>query len=276
MVRNEDLYADEDYVEYKNETLYRERNQLLGARGRSDPVEPNGRIFVDDDVDDDMETKLRRGDNSIHRGQLVTFYRNGDPIYKGLQTGISRQLFPTFETLVIWLNEKIQTTCGVRYIFSLATGKEVRELGEFRAGEKYVVSSSRSLLRVNYGKNTNIYWRNRALSAGKIRKAELDMYRRIENRTRKSRSYPGSRAGSDRSPFAKYPLGLKPRILTIRNNLHRDRVQKVILNPKTTQSFEEMLRDIGEMLQVPGEERLEAQALYTAKPPYRKVRLGHT
>jgi microtubule-associated protein-like 1/2 len=233
-------------------------------------------VYLDDryfDEEDEMGERLRLGEPGTHRGKRVTFYRNGDSHYKGLQTSISKKQFGNIESLIIWLNEKIPTTCGVRYIFSLGTGQQIRDIDDIHVGGKYVVSSSRSVIQVNYGKGDNLYWRNKALSAGKIRRAEIDLFfRRDQNRPQKSHSYPGSRAESNRTTqLSKYPSGVKPRLLTIRNNLHRDTVQKVILNPKTTQNFDEMIKDIGSMLQVPGEEKFVVTALYTAKPPYKKV-----
>ena len=37
---------------------------------------------------------------------------------QGLQTSVSNKAFLTFETLLVWLNEKIPTTAGVKYIFT--------------------------------------------------------------------------------------------------------------------------------------------------------------
>ena len=207
-------------------------------------------------------------------GKLVTFFRNGDFHYKGLQTSISKRQFPTLESLIIWLNEKIPMTSGVRHIYSLSTGRQIDQIDEIISKINYVVCSSRS---ADFGDGEKLYgnvvpviWRNKAFSAGKIRRSENTLfYRPGDKKPSKSHSYPTSRAGSNHTQ--KYPAGIRPRMLTIRNNLHRNVVQKVILNPKTTQSFDGMIKDIGSMLQVTGEDTFTVNALYTAKPPYRKV-----
>jgi len=64
---------------------------------------------------------------------------------------VSNKAFLTFETLLVWLNEKIATTAGVKYIFTLPEGNEIRDVGQFVGGRSYVVSSVRRILHVPYG-----------------------------------------------------------------------------------------------------------------------------
>jgi len=67
----------------------------------------------------------------------------------------------TFETLLVWLNEKIPTTAGVKYIFTLPEGNEIREVNQFVGGRSYVVSSVRKIIHVTYGETKERFWRNR-------------------------------------------------------------------------------------------------------------------
>lgn len=57
-------------------------------------------------------------------------------------------------------------------------------------------------------------------------------------------------------------------MLTIISNTHRNSQQKVFLNPDTSQTFEQMLADVGSMIRL---QRPPVTALYMAHPPYRKV-----
>ncbi|ELT92583.1 hypothetical protein CAPTEDRAFT_49259, partial [Capitella teleta] len=84
------------------------------------------------------------------KGNLVRFYRNGDPHFKGVTTAVSQKQYATFETLLVWLNEKINTSAGVKYIFQIPDGKEIREISDFIAGRSYVVSSVRKIKLVDY------------------------------------------------------------------------------------------------------------------------------
>ena len=80
---------------------------------------------------------------------------------QGLQTSVSNKAFLTFETLLVWLNEKIPTTAGVKYIFTLPEGNEIREVNQFVAGKSYVVSSVRKIMHVTYGESKERFWPNR-------------------------------------------------------------------------------------------------------------------
>jgi len=80
---------------------------------------------------------------------------------QGLQTSVSNKAFLTFETLLVWLNEKIPTTAGVKYIFTLPEGNEVREVNQFVGGKSYVVSSVRKIMHVSYGDSKERFWPNR-------------------------------------------------------------------------------------------------------------------
>lgn len=83
---------------------------------------------------------------SFRRGHLATFFRNGDSNYKGLTTAVSTKHFNNLETLMVWLNDKIPTTAGVRYIFSLPNAKLVQEIAEFLKGGAFVVSSVKKFI----------------------------------------------------------------------------------------------------------------------------------
>ena len=80
---------------------------------------------------------------------------------QGLKTSVSNKAFLTFETLLVWLNEKIPTTAGVKYIFTLPEGNEIREVSQFVGGRSYVVSSVRKIIHVPYGEAKERFWRNR-------------------------------------------------------------------------------------------------------------------
>lgn len=106
----------------------------------------------DDELEYDSEEQMKSStdEGSPRRGHLVTFFRNGDSNYKGLRTAISTKHFGNVETLMVWLNDKIPTTAGVRYIFSLPEAKVVRDINEFGNGGSYVVSSVRKLIGTTF------------------------------------------------------------------------------------------------------------------------------
>lgn len=82
----------------------------------------------------------------------MTFFKNGDPFFKGLQTSVSGKHFVTLSTLLSWLNDKIPLIPGIKYIFRLPDGLEISDVTQFEAGRSYVVSNVRKLnLTIKYG-----------------------------------------------------------------------------------------------------------------------------
>ena len=108
------------------------------------------------------------GNNQVvnRKGRLVTFYRNGDRYFPGLTTAVNKRMFTVFETLLVWLGEKISTPSGVKHIFRIPDGQEITELDEFEAGKSYVVSSVQRFSRLPYG-NIDLSWYNTRPSASR-------------------------------------------------------------------------------------------------------------
>ena len=93
---------------------------------------------------------------AFHRGSLVTFYRNGDPHFPGLKTSVSQRQFHSFDGLLTWLNEKVPTTSGVRYLYEISPNvREVTTIKEIQQGGEYVVCSNKRLTQVAYGGDAN-------------------------------------------------------------------------------------------------------------------------
>ena len=218
----------------------------------------------------------------------VRFYRNGDSYFGGHQVAVTKKDFPSIESLLVYLGGKINTTLGVRYIFRVRDGKEIRDIADIQGEELYVVSSTKKYIKIDYmyiAKDK--YWKNEGLVGGKMRREEKKLY---IQRDRRSQSYPGSsqherngrynskpamgrwsvtdgghnRSGSNfnsqRQPTA--------RVITIVSNTHRDSEGKVLLNIGTTQTYEDILKDVGQMVTL---DKPPVVALYVAHEPYTKV-----
>ncbi|KAL4221535.1 Echinoderm microtubule-associated protein-like 1 [Mactra antiquata] len=178
-------------------------------------------------------------------GALVRFFRNGDPNDKGLPLTVNRK-FLNFEALLVFLNDKIPTPTGVKYVFKWPEGTEVKSITDFRNRCVYVVASRNKLNRdVTYGESAESFWCNRKPSAG-LRKNEVDLFKR-------------PRSPKD-SPTRNSPL-----VVTIINNTSRDKREKVILNPNTQQTFEEWLEDITNP-------DIPIKGIFSDKPPYQEVK----
>ena len=159
----------------------------------------------------------------------------------------------------------------MRYIFQLPDGKQISDLDEIINGRSYVAGSVKRIKRVAYGDSKERFWSNRAPSGGRLRRQDQDLLIDYKGK-RKARSYPGSRASSLHSVRGQIgfqtALDVRPRVLTIVCNMDRHKKEKVILNPQTTQTYEEMLEDIKSMLRMPRNGKI---SLWTARQPYQKV-----
>ena len=207
------------------------------------------------------------------RGRLVTFYRSGDSDFKGIRTSINKQ-FPKFDSLLNWLSERINIPGGVNHLFEIPNGLEIKHIDEIRDGCSYVASKTRRWNRsARYGDSKEQYWSNRVPSASKFRRNERNLL--TDPRGKRWHSYPNSRASMQSGPPQaqgqigfQMPRDIRPRVLTIISNTTRNSREKVILNPQTTQTYEEMLQDITGMLRM---QEPPVTALWTTRKPYRKV-----
>ena len=149
------------------------------------------------------------------------------------------------------LEQKFKSQC--KYIFSVRTEKKITSLDEFLHGERYVISpkSLKEFKRAEYGSGQG-KWSNRPISTkvGKIRNAELGLL--AKNPPPKQLKKKG-----EVKP---------PRLMTITNNTNRGIKAKVVINPNTSQLFEEVLSEMGFMVECGC-----ACALYTTKMPFIRV-----
>ena len=193
----------------------------------------------------------------------MTFFKNGDRNFKGVLTVVSKRKFRTFDTLCNWLETKINIRSGVRYIFQLQDGKQITNLDEIiNGGKSYVVASEKQMKKVDYGNSTEKFWANRPATRGPFRKQELYLLT-DDKGERKGRSCPVRGHKGFSTSF-----GVHSRVLIIVCNMNRHRIEKVILNPHTKQTYEEMLHDIKSMLRMPKDGKI---SLWTAREPYQKV-----
>lgn len=187
------------------------------------------------------------------RGKLVTFFRNGDPFFRGYTTSVNEKDFRNLQTLMEWLTEKVDMPSGVRFVFNLQDGSQLKSLEDFKHSRCYVVSGSNKLnTSCAYGPKKQRVWASNPINVDKVRSDDIHLFQATDNHNA-SRGTPSSR---------------KPRILTIISNLDRSSREKLILNPQTTLTFEELLSDLTSLIRVP---RPPVKALFTERPPHAQV-----
>ncbi|KAL3228165.1 hypothetical protein MRX96_004077 [Rhipicephalus microplus] len=147
--------------------------------------------------------------------------------------------FKTMESLYDYISQRLDVSNGVRVIFTL-DGKKVPSLEEFEDGASYVASGTRSFAPLAYGQA-----RNRVLQ-----RADEEPTRLVQPVGQKklakggSVSLPGSGGRDD------------GRVIDVVSSLDSEHTSRVLLNLKTTQTFEEVLRDLGGALNMNGVKKM--------------------
>ncbi|KAK6965507.1 echinoderm microtubule-associated protein-like [Biomphalaria glabrata] len=176
------------------------------------------------------------------KGRRVMFFRNGDIHFKPKQVLINQKTYANLEKLLVDLSSMVETSTGVKHIFSWPEGREIKSIKDFENGKYYICSSTSKLQRVDYGNSKENHWKG-----GKIDRKENFLFQQD---------------GKVQSPLR------RPRILTIISNMYRDSREKLILNTNSQMNFEDILNDISNMVNIPNP---PVRALYTERPPHQKV-----
>ncbi|KAL1421372.1 hypothetical protein MTO96_000455 [Rhipicephalus appendiculatus] len=169
---------------------------------------------------------------------MVTFFANGDPFSSGIRVSINPgRDFKTMESLYDYISQRLDVSNGVRVIFTL-DGKKVASLEEFEDGASYVASGTRAFAPLAYGQA-----RNRVLQ-----RSDEDPARLVQpvgqKKLAKSVSLPGSGGRDD------------GRVIDVVSSLDPEHTSRVLLNLKTTQTFEEVLGDLGGALNMNGVKKM--------------------
>lgn len=197
------------------------RHSRPGNFNSSNPEFPNN------STSDPVARDQRR--SRVNAVKKVTFYRNGDKHFKGVEMVVTRQRYRSFETIVDDLSKAIPLPYGVRNVFSPG-GSIITTINQLEDGRHYICSSGDQFIKnVNYGQKQK----------DKPRSLEVES---LSDGSSLSSSSRDSKIGanSDGNP--------KPRVITIVSEHDRNKKCKILLNRKTVKSFEDVLKDISDML----------------------------
>ncbi|XP_048581146.1 echinoderm microtubule-associated protein-like 4 isoform X2 [Nematostella vectensis] len=165
----------------------------------------------------------------------VFFYRNGDKHFKGSTLIVTKQKYGSFESLEEDLSARIPLPYGVRYVFDME-GHLVTDINQLEDGGVYVCSSGDRLIQnINYGEE-------------KLRQEQT-----IDTKP----TMPSDHSSSSESPMSKSNETTKPRVITIYNSKEKTSKCKILLNSKTTKSYEDILKDISEMMKLKSHTRIK-------------------
>ncbi|XP_045474568.1 echinoderm microtubule-associated protein-like CG42247 [Harmonia axyridis] len=179
---------------------------------------------------------------SYWKARRVVFFRNGDPFFPGVEFRFKpgRDIM-SLEALLDKLSLRMDLPRGARYIFSMDGDRKYR-LDELEDGASYVVSSYKTFKAASYGKKNGIWYAAPAGAQGWSKA-------------------PSRKASIAEAEAAPPPGGgpVKPssgRVIRIINNMDHTVQCRVLLNLRTTQPFEEVVEDLGQVLKMNGAKRM--------------------
>ncbi|KAJ0059730.1 hypothetical protein NL108_011221 [Boleophthalmus pectinirostris] len=164
----------------------------------------------------------------------VCFYKSGDPQFNGLRMVINNRTFKTFDALLDSLSKKVPLPFGVRNITTPQGVHAVSSLDELEDGKSYICSDHRKVKPINLAmarKKLPPWYHARPVSSRRrtIQKAHL---------------YPGQKLHNPESVVIRMPK----KLLVFRNG-DPEFKSIVVLQKKTTPTFESILRYISDLMQ---------------------------
>ncbi|XP_063236726.1 echinoderm microtubule-associated protein-like CG42247 [Bacillus rossius redtenbacheri] len=192
----------------------------------------------------DSKATSRYGNLSYWRARRVVFYRNGDPFFPGVEYRFrpGRDV-SSLEALLDKLSLRMELPHGARYVFSMDGERRLR-LEELEDGGCYVVSSYKTFKTASYGKKNGVWYGVPAASHGW---------------SKPPHSRKASLAEAELPPPGGGVPGAKPssgRVIRIISHLDHSVQCRVLLNLRTSQPFEEVLEDLGQVLKMNGAKRM--------------------
>ncbi|XP_069683822.1 echinoderm microtubule-associated protein-like CG42247 isoform X1 [Periplaneta americana] len=178
---------------------------------------------------------------SYWRARKVLFYKNGDPFFPGVEFRFKpgRDIV-SLESLLDKLSLRMDLPRGARYVFSMDGDRKLR-LEELEDGASYVVSSYKTFKQASYGKKNGVWYGPAMPSQGW--KPPLSRKSSIVEAADAPPPGGGSKPSSGR-------------VIRIINNQDHTVQCRVLLNLRTSQPFEEVLEDLGQVLKMNGAKRM--------------------
>lgn len=166
--------------------------------------------------------------------KVVTFYKNGDTFFRGYRLAITPRRYRNMETLLNDLTRLLGLPHGARYVLT-KEGKTVQDLNEFESGQGYICSSFPKLKNLKYGVADRLpYWNSSRES-------------RPSNKEKSTRTakFEKVHTSPERGVTRRPSQNLKPKIITVLRYGHKPRrTAKVLLNKRTTQTFDQVLDEV--------------------------------
>ena len=210
---------------------------------------------------------------SNRRAKVITFYRNGHQFEHGLRVSfVPGKTFLTMDHLMDHLTRKApDVSFGVRYIFTM-DGKMIASLDNLQHGKSYVISGVKQFHPLKYGFNERTIDRTPVDYASSVNGSynrEVDVssqatysvpLRRSYNDLHSTRREEERRQQQASSTDAQLNQLNDLKVVTLISKQDTSVKSKVILNLRTPKSFELVLKDLAEAVNIERPSRLLTQS----------------
>lgn len=221
------------------------------------------------DINDERYRELRRP-------RKIRFFSNGDRFFRGKQLNITPHRYLGFNDLLSDLTSKLPNTLhlpyGVRQIFTPAGGTRIRDIEQLQDGRQYVCAGFEPFKCITYGKHELEPWSNGRSNQNDHFPADFNnetghgphvhLYgssgvyggfhpgRHYRPIFQKGRVPPSNFRYGNRNSYLvsnREDVNVKPKVITLVRYGPRPRnIVKILLNKRSVQSFEHLLKDISE------------------------------
>lgn len=165
----------------------------------------------------------------------VCFYKSGDPQFSGLPVVINNRTFKTFEALLDSLSKRVPLPFGVRTITTPRGQTAVRSLDQLHHGHSYICSDKRTVKPID-------------LEQARRKPPPWYHTRPVSSKPLRKRQSPGPRKTRRNEHAA---LLHTPKRLVVFRNGDPEVKHTLLLQKRTTHSFEALLDHISEVMCFP-------------------------
>jgi hypothetical protein len=195
------------------------------------------------------------------QAKKITIYKNGDQWFEGFELRFKpHKDFQSLEAMLIKISPRVDFISPVSHLFD-TDGNLIRRLEELEEGQSYVAANSRRFVPANYGRTGEAFLPHRTAGTYTSYSAAAGgASQQLLQRRRRSLSSKSSSADSASKPGSGNTEG---KIIKIVNNDEPGLSERVLLNLKTSQTFEEVVRDLGQVLRIKVRARIELICNFT-------------
>ena len=183
-------------------------------------------------------TSRWKEDLQNYQAMKITIYKNADQWFEGFELRFKpAKDFQSLDAMLAKISPKLTFTTSVSYLFD-TDGNMIKKLDDLEDSQSYVASNTKKFFPANYGRVGDAFYLEG--SRGRIMRSSFRK-RSGSSKSSSSDSKPGSGDG---------------KVIKIINNEDPSVSERVLLNLKTSQQFEEVVRDLGQVLKIQGADRM--------------------